>query len=430
MIMNHPWSTHGLLLVGFATIFAGVFGFGIWAAYTEIDGAVVATGFVEVESRRQLVQHPDGGRIAEIFVWSGEVVDAGAPIIRLDDLELRAQETLYAQELLAVQARLDRLASEFVDEVEPHFRDELLSTAAVDETLMGLLEVERAIFATRKDGLRQVDAQFAERVEQAEISIAGRERQLSALRRQEEILIENLRTQESLSEQGLVEAPRVRAIQLELADLDGEIGALESSIAETRSAIAGYKIERRRAANDWLETAQEEFRALQPREGEYTERLHLTRAEIERLTLRAPMAGIVDDMQFFTVGGVLPPGASIATIIPISAGLFIHIRIDPIQIDRIYSGQEAVVRFPNFNSRTTPEFKGLLRRVSANALVDPQTQLRYFDAEVELTESLPEGISLIPGMPAEVFFQSEPRTPLSFLIKPLSDYLGHALREE
>lgn len=420
----------GLAKTGISTILVGFAGLVIWASSVEINGAVIASGFVEVEARRQLVQHPVGGQIAEIVAKSGDTVAAGDPIIRLNDFELRSQEVLYSRELHSVQARIDRLASELVEDSEPRFRFGLLEIASSDSSVRDMLAVEQALFETRRAGLEQINAQFSERVSQTEASVEGRERQLSALRRREALLNGDLKIQEELHGQGLVGAARITSILLELAELDGEIGALEASISEARSAIAAYEIERLSSLNDWRESVQEEFRSLQPREGEFTERLQFTRAEIEKLTLRAPMAGIVDDLQFFTVGGVVPPGGIVAAVVPSRDGLFLHVRIDPGQIDRVYVGQSAIVRFPNFNSRTTPEFWGTLKRVSADVLVDPQTQVRYYDAEVGLAEALPNQLILLPGMPAEVFLQSDPRTPLSFLTKPLTDYFQHALREE
>lgn len=418
------------MVTGYVTIALGLCGFAIWAALTEVAGAVIAPGAVEVEARRQVIQHPDGGRIAAILARPGDAVAAGAPILVLDDDDLRTEEAMIERQLHETQAQLDRLGSELRREETVRFRSELEAAASMDVIIATMLSDERALFATRRDALAQNAAQYAERAAQTEASIGGRQRELRALHRQMALLAQDLEAQEKLLSQGLTAATRVTAIQRQIAETEGATGALEAAIAEAKSEIASFGIERLRTETEWRETTQEELRSLQPREAELLERLRFIRAEIERRVLRAPMAGIVHDLQVFTEGGVLPPGVEVASIVPQGANLILSVRIDPAEIDRVHVGQPTIVRFPSFNARITPEFAGQLRQISADALTDPQTQLRYYSAEVLLIEALPPDLTLVPGMPVETFLQTAPRSPLSFLIKPFTDYLVLAMREE
>jgi HlyD family secretion protein len=120
----------------------------------------------------------------------------------------------------------------------------------------------------------------------------------------------------------------------------------------------------------------------------------------------------------------------VVSIVPQGAELILSVRIEPAEIDRVYVGQPTTIRFPSFNARITPEFAGLIRNISADALIDPQTQIRYYSAEIALIDALPPDMTLVPGMPVETFLQTAPRSPLSFLVKPFTDYLGHAMRED
>ena len=133
------------------------------------------------------------------------------------------------------------------------------------------------------------------------------------------------------------------------------------------------------------------------------------------------------------MGGVIPAGQEIGSIIPSGTQLILMVEIDPRQIDRVHAGQMAHVRFPNFDQRTTPEVEGEVLSISADAITEPATGRRFFRAELTLAPGAAAklgGQVLHPGMPVEAFIQTDARTPASFLIKPLVDYWAYAMREE
>ena len=218
-----------------------------------------------------------------------------------------------------------------------------------------------------------------------------------------------------------------------MARLDGEIGDLEAGIAEARSAIAGFRVERLRLEASIREEAQSERRDLEVRIGALEQELRLVETRIDRLVLRAPMSGTVFGLQVFTVGGVIAPGAEVASLVPSGAPLVISVEIDPMHIDQVRVGQEAVIRFPALNARTTPEIPATVHFVSADAALDAVTGRRLYGAELSINPDAMDllgGVSLQPGMPVEAFVQTDARTPASFLLKPLADYWAYAMREE
>ncbi len=349
--MADIWSPRRSVLFGLAVLVFGVGAFLAWAAFTEINGAVVASGFVEVKSRRQVVQHRDGGIVAEILVHDGDRVARGAPIIRLDDTQLRAQEKQLRRQLFEAEARLDRLAAEIRGTDALRFRKGLRDAARRDKALEKVLADEAALFQTRQMARKQMLSQLDERKTQTRALVSGRKRQLAAGRKQLALINRELETQQNLLERGLAQASRVSALEREAARLDGMIGELEAGIAEAKSTIAGYEIERLANITKWRETAQGDLRALQPRAADLRERLRVVETRLSRLTLKAPMAGIVYGMRVFTVGAVVPPGGQVAEIVPADAPLVLSVRIGATQIDRVKLGQKAVVKFPSFASR-------------------------------------------------------------------------------
>ncbi len=425
------WPTGGPVQFGLLALGVGFAGALAWAATAEIHGAVIAPGSVELESRRQAIQHPDGGVVAALPVRDGARVEAGAAILELDATELSAERALLARQLQEARARIDRLAAEARSGDSVAFRD--AGAAAADPVLAALLAAERVLFETGRELLMQTVAQIGERKTQTAAFIEGLRLQGKAIGDQLALIGAEARDKKELLEKDLIPKPQVARLLREEARLTGELGRLEAEAARGRSTLASYEIERLRLLAERRETAQAEMRTLQPREAELAERLRVVETRLARRVLRAPMAGVVHGLQVFTVGGVIPAGAEVATIVPEGVPLAPRVRVEAGQIDEVRPGQEVTVMFPAFNLRSAPEFTGRVRTVSADALVDEATGARYYTAEIALsaeseTQALARGI--VPGMPVEAFIQTRARTPIAFLLDPFTDYIRHAFREE
>lgn len=430
---SSTWTTRKPLRAGLIVLGFGLGGFALWSTLTEINGAVVASGQVTVEARRQLVQHPDGGVVAAIHVREGARIEAGSPIATIDGTELEAQLALSRRELVEVLSRLDRLFAEIRGDGDITDSDGFTQLRLVVDGIDAILSAETALFEARRATFEQTMAQLGERMTQTEAVITGRVRQLSASRQQLDLIQEDLAVQEELLAKGLTQTARLSVFRREAARLDGEIGQLEAGIAEARSAVAGFEVERLRLKATFIEAAQGELRNLQPKEAELRERIRVLEARVNRLVLRAPMSGNVLGLQLHTIGGVVPAGGEIAAIVPSDAALVLSVQLDPAQIDRVHAGQAATIRFPNFNASTTPEVDGVVTIVSGDTISDPATGRSFYTAELSIVagaEARLGGQTLVPGMPVEAFIRTDSRSPASFLFKPLADYWTYAMREE
>jgi len=139
-------------------------------------------------------------------------------------------------------------------------------------------------------------------------------------------------------------------------------------------------------------------------------------------------------MTVTTIGGVVAPGQEIMQIIPADDRLIIEAQVDPADIDQIYPGQKTTVRLSAFNMRTTPEMNGLVLQSSADRIIDQVTGMPYYSVKIEIPPNelarLPENLTLLPGMPAESFMQTDSRSVLSYILKPATDAMDHTFREE
>ena len=421
--MNRPKNI-GLL------IFFLVFGvFGVWASVAPIEGAAHGPGSVTVRSNRQLVQHLEGGIVKEIVARNGDRVRAGDALLILDDTQPLAQLEITNLQYLALRAMEARLTAERDGLGQINFPAEL---SAVAQNAQSEVSSQTQIFLTRKASLEGSVEVLEQRIGQLQSRLGG----LRALQQSKQDLAdsfaEELRDVESLLVEGFADKNRVRELERNAAQLRGEAAELTASISATEIEIGETRLQILQQALEFQNEVANQLAEVQTGLKDATERLTALRSIVDRTTITAPVDGIVNGMQVHTVGGVVPPGQPLADIVPQNEELIVEARISPIDIDRVAIGQEAMVRFSSFSS-TVPNIFGTVINVSADALVDPNTGMGYYSARVEVT---PEGLrdlgelTLIPGMPADVFITTGSRTLLQYMMKPISSAMARSLIED
>ncbi len=427
------FSLRAPMLLGLVVLALLVGGFGTWAATTSISGAVIASGQIEVDQNRQVVQHPDGGVVEEILVDEGDEVEEGDVLIRLDPTLLRSELTIVEDQYFELMARRARLQAERDLDDQIDFPEELLEAAEGDEEIADAVEGQRNLFTARNDSVEREIEQLGKRSEQISDQVSGIEAQQEALGRQLELIETELSDQQSLLDRGLAQASRVLALQREQADLSGRVGELRASKAQAEGRITEFEIERLKLETRRREEAISQLRDLQYRERELAEERRALRERLSRLEITAPVGGIVYGLQVFTPRSVIRAADPVMYIVPQDRPLIITAQVPPVDIDQLHVGQEVTLRFSALDQRRTPELFGTVTQISADAFSDDERGVSYYRAEIVLSEGqidrLPQNTSLIPGMPVEAFIRTEDRTPLAYLVKPFADYFAKAFRE-
>ena len=432
-VNNNGWSPRTPLIIGFLALLLLVGGFGTWAVMANISGAVVASGQIEVDQNRQVVQHPDGGVIAAIEVQEGDLVDKGDILIRLDPTNLTSELVVVEGQLFELMARRGRLEAERDEAKVITFDSELIKAAETSVDAKKLMQGQQRLFEARQDSTVQEIAQMQKQRSQISDQIKGIVAQQDALETQLELINEELGNQQTLLDRGLAQASRVLSLQREDARLRGTMGELTATKAQAEGRITEIDIGILKYGTKRREEAITRLRDLQFRELELTEKRSALKERLSRLDIRAPLAGVVYGMQFFAPRSVIRPAEPVLYLVPQDRPLVIAARVQNINIDQIFVGQEVILRFPAFDSRTTPELTGKVVKVSADAFTDERTGISYYRSEIMLldgeTKKLPEGAVLIPGMPVQAFIRTNDRTPLAYLVKPFTDYFAKAFRE-
>jgi multidrug efflux pump subunit AcrA (membrane-fusion protein) len=207
---------------------------------------------------------------------------------------------------------------------------------------------------------------------------------------------------------------------------------LDAARAEAEGKVTEIDIEILRRGSTRREEANAQLRDLGYRELELAERRRSLIEQIDRLDIRAPVAGIVHALQVTTPRSVIRPAEPVLYIVPQDRPLVIAAQVAPIHVDEVAIGQAVALRFAAFDSRTTPELFGQVRQISADALIDEASRASYYRAEIVLDPGERDklnGHAIIPGMPVEVFIRTGERTPLAYLVRPLAEYFNRAFRE-
>jgi HlyD family secretion protein len=427
------WSARRPVFIGVLGLIVLVGGFGTWAVLSNISGAIVAGGRIEVDRNRQVVQHPDGGVVSDILVEEGDTVALGAPLIRLDSSDLKSQLIIAEGQLFELMARHGRLEAERDGTDIITFDPELLAVAADRPEVKELIDGQTRLFDARRESIARETEQLEKRRGQIGNQIEGINAQQASLTRQLELIEKELSNQQSLLDRGLAQAGTVLNLQRNTANLEGTLGELTASEAQAEGRITEIDIEILKLGTRQREEAITRLRDLQYRGLELAEQRRNLIERLQRLDITAPVSGIVYGMQVHTPRSVIKPAEPVLYLVPQDRPLVIAAKVEPIHIDQIFVGQKVTLRFPALDQRQTPELIGTVTQVSADAFEDEASRASFYRAEIVLEEGeqakLPGGTILIPGMPVEAYIRTKDRSPLAYLVKPLADYFSKAFRE-
>jgi HlyD family secretion protein len=410
-----------------------VFGVGGWAATAQVESAVIANGKFVVKSNAQAVQHLEGGIVGAILVAEGEDVKKGQVLVRLDSSKVEADLAIVKGRLIDLAIEKARLVAErdgkaVLQRPKPPF--DLSKERAAFNASMSL---QQTLLTARMSAIRFQLSQLTERNRQTKDQIQGFKRVRRARVTELEQSTEDLTAQQWLDKKRLIRKSVLRQTirqvarsRGEIGDIDAKISGSRSRLVETKYRIAELKRTERSKILDQLKANQSQ---LQEAEEKYAAALDRTTS----LEIRAPRAGLIHEMQIFTVGGVIKAGQKVMSVIPKNELLLVSAKIQTHEIDQVYIGQKALVRISAFKQRITPELEATVTGISPDETKDEKSGQSFFKAKITIkpTEKAKLGKKqLTPGLPAEVFIKGKKRRVITYLTQPLVDQMALTFREE
>lgn len=427
------WSAKGPLAIGFGSLLFLVLGIGVWSMNTQIAGAVIASGRIQVESNRQVIQHPNGGVVGQINVRDGDVVKAGDILLKFDDSRLKSELTIIESQYYELLARQALYRAERDNSANLVYDAELITRSNTDKNTRALIDGQVSFFTARHVSQEQQKKQLSEQKSQLARQIEGVQAQIKANETQLSLLKEELLSAQALLDKGLAQASRVLALRREDARIAGQVGSLTADLGRLNAGINGINIQLVQLDTARREKAIENLRDVNFRIIELTERRAAILQTLSRLDVRAPMAGTVYGNQIFALQSVVQPAQPMMYIIPNNLPLVVQAQVQVNHIDQVYVGQDATLSFAAFSQRTTPQIFGRVTKLSADVVTDQATGANYYQVELvpkdgELAKL--KNLELLPGMPVEAFLKTNERSTFTYLVKPVTDYFNKAFREE
>jgi len=408
---------------------------GGWSAVARIDSAVVAEGVVAIESNRKTIQHLEGGIVREILVRDGDVVQRGDVLVRLDPTRNAAADVGFRQQLAIASALQARLIAQ--REMADTINFPLEVTAFGDDPLIvNAIHDNQSQFDNRRQSLLRGKEVFEQQIAQTKDEIRQAILDEKTARQQIDSIGLELPNLKMLLEKGLVSLPRVTTLERQLIQVQGQFEGAQISRTKATEKVGELQARIDQLKQDYRQEAANALPDVRKTISDARQQLIVSSDALQRIEIKAPVTGTVQQLKIFTIGGIIRPGDPILDIVPSSDTLVVRSRVLPVDVDRIMPGQSVELRVPQFMKFELKPIVGTLRSISRDSIVDvpgPSGPAQpYFAVEIAVDRnSIPEDIRdrMSAGMTVDTIIRTQERTVLSYLVAPLSNRLAKSMRE-
>lgn len=413
----------GILILTIAAVFGGLLA---WSALADVEQVVRAQGKIAPAARVKVINHPDGGRIAEVHVEEGDRVEAGDPLVTFDSELARATLDQLLGRWQLEAARTARLQAE-VSGGEPEFKPRL------EEMRPDLVREQRDLLAERREAHASRAEALANLVERRQSEVKSLAADLARLRESHRLLREQVVAVRELAEKGLYPRLKLASLERQLSDLGGEINKARERSHAAEAALAEAKSRREGLDREWRSATLSELEATKAERERLADEIVRQEALLRNLVVRAPVAGIVQDLEVTSAGQSVGSTQPLMKLVPTGGGLVVEARVQNRDIGYVRVGQPVKVKVHAYDFLRHGTLAGEIEQIDADAVVDPRTGALTYGILVRTAgdELAQNGVSMkvVPGMAVDVDLLVGERTVLSYLTDRIF-HLGEAAFRE
>lgn len=412
---------------GLSIIFIVFVVIGGWMAFAPLASSSVAIGKVSADTDKKTVQHLEGGKVTAIYVKDGDKVKKGQLLLKLRDVQIKAQlDILKAQyqDSIALFARLQAQ------------RDGDKSiTFPVELTDLNAIKDQKSIFETTVRTLKDEKIITANRIEQLKNQISGLESLIDSKKKRLASITEEKLEWEELYAQRLVDKQRIRELKRENNSIEGDLAQTGSEISKLHEQISETQTQQLLREKELQKETLQRYVETKSLISDLTSKIIANQDTLDRTNIVAPIDGTVVGLSLHTVGGIINPSNPVLEIIPHNTTLLVIAQVQTTDIDKVKNGLLADIMFSAFNLKQVHVIQGKVIHVSADSFIDEVSGMPYYEAKIEVNEKGIETLKennfvLVSGMPAQVMINLGDRTALSYLVKPFTEMLGRGFNEE
>jgi len=398
----------------------------LWANFAVIDEVTKGDGKAIPSSKIQKIQNLEGGIVAELFVKEGQIVETGAPLIRLDDTRFASNVGETEADRLSMLLRVERLSAE-VEDRPLNFPEDVL------KAVPGQAKSEESLYISRRQQLHDEIGGLQEQLIQRQQELREFTSKQAQYRQQLGFQRQEISMSEPLVAQGAVSPVEVLRLRRAEAETRGQLDAttlaipraesaikeVQRKVDETRGKFRSEALTQLNEARTDLNKAQATGKALEDR--------------VSRTLVTSPVRGIVNKLLVNTIGGVIQPGSDLVEIVPLDDTLLVEAKIRPQDIAFLHPGQEATVKFTAYDYTIYGGLKAKLEQIGADTITDEDKKTTYYIIKLRTDRSHlgtdEKPLLIIPGMVASVDIITGKKTVLSYLLKPIIRARAEALHE-
>lgn len=395
-----------------------------WAAWAPLDQVVHTQGRVIPSGRQQLVQHLEGGIVAQVQVREGQAVERGQVLLQVASEQVNASLGEKQARAAGLRARAARLQAE----AEGAERLPATLPGAVKADA-GEWNNQREAFAARmarlQQTLRVIEEQIAQKRQEAreqDTRRKGLTQELETARQQMQ-LVQNMLQRQAASQMEMLESKaRVDRLTTQIAEAMSAVPRLEAAAQELAARAGEQRAQFRSESRTALADTMVELQRLEHDIGADADR-------VRRIDVAAPLAGTVNKLFVNTVGGVVRPGETLVEITPRDSGLQIEARVSPSERGLLQLDQRSVIKVMAFDYTRWGTLEGRITEISADSLNDERGE-RYFRVAITVDESSLKqfGKPITPGMTVTADAVTGQRTVARALLSPVRGLFDNALR--
>jgi HlyD family type I secretion membrane fusion protein len=398
--------------------------FFVWASLVSIDEVATAPGQVVPSAAVKVVQHLEGGVVGDILVREGELVAAGQTLVRMDPAPARSELEQTRARYVGLLLRAERLKA-VVEAREPDFAQ---ITSEYPDLVADQQRLWAGQLAAQGSAIDVVDSQ----VDQKRREVGQMQDSLNIAARQLKLTADQL----AIREKGVADGVVSRQVYLETAranvTAEGEVNRLREQIKLASDSLAEVEKRRRNLGATQAQDALSELGTVSAEVEQVKSSMVKLQDRVDRLEVKAPTTGLVQDLKVRTVGEVVAAGATLMRVVPTDDRLEAEVRVAPADVGHVAVGQAVRMKVSSYDYNRYGTLPGTLTLVSPTTFVDEQNK-PYYKGTVRLDQTHVGQASgtnpVLPGMSLEADIVTGRKILTEYLFKPIAVSLTNSFHE-
>jgi len=429
MMLGKPNVTRWVIF-GFIILFVFFSIFVLWAGLVPIESATITKGTVTIKGKHKKIQHLEGGIIKSLNVKEHTLVKKNQLLLRLKSTRAKANLDLLNHQYYSASAIASRLAA------EKNSLHVINWYAGLDQNITAhklLMNEQSSILKKRSATLRGQTELLENKILQTKSKLKGYNNQLLSVRKQYNLISQEVASARVLADKGLATNQRVLSLEREGLTTEERLRSLKTNISAAKFDLEDGQLQITNIKNASNDEIAGMLQQTELRISDLKQKLKAAKDVFNRTMIRSPIEGVVINLTVTTVGSVIESGETIMELVPSDAKFTVETRIDPNDIDVVQIGARTQINLTSYKQRISPRLDGNVINISADILIDGVTGEKFYSAIIEIEPSSLEkysALQLYPGMPANIMIISESRTVIEYLFQPVIESFHHAFREK